>query len=63
MIGSERTNVKISYNHSCISVEEIVVGGAKDLFYVHIHTTVIGPMEESQKCSEEEIVCLTSYWF
>ena len=35
----------VNYNHSCISVEEIVVGGSKDLSYVHIHTTVVGPME------------------
>ena len=42
--------MKISYNHSCISVEEIVVGGAKDLLYVHIHTTVSGPTE-SWECS------------
>ena len=62
MIGSERTDVKFSYNHSCISVEEIVVGGAKDLFYVHIHTTVIGPMEV-RNAPLEEIVCPTSYWF
>ena len=55
-------NVKINYNYSCISVEEIVVGGAKDLFNVHIHTTVIGPSTEVRNAPQEEIRP-TSYWF
>lgn len=56
---------EIRYNHSCIGVEEIVVVGAKDLFYVYIHTTVIGPVwiVRNLNAPQEEICPIsTSYW-